>query len=62
MIKVRLTYNQEDTQELQKVLEIINSNFNILNQSKEYEGRGKSKYSNIYIDISLVTENDSKER
>lgn len=60
MLKIRLTYKQEQDAELQETLEIINSNFNVLNQSREYKGRGKSKYSNVYIDVDLIKKEERK--
>ena len=38
MLKIRITYNRE-------------KEFDIINQSPEYKNRGKSKYSNIYLDV-----------
>ncbi len=49
MLKFRITY--ADKKELDKALEKLETEFNILSISKEYRGRGKSKYSNIYLDI-----------
>lgn len=51
MLKIRITYNREEKEELTKAIESIEKDFTILNQSKEYVGRGKSLYNNIYLDI-----------
>ena len=37
--------------DIEKVLSVLEKDFQILNQSKVYKGRGTSRYSNIYIDI-----------
>jgi len=50
MIKIRLTYS--DKEEMKTALETIKENFQILNISREYKGRGDSPYSNIYIDVN----------
>lgn len=51
MLKIRITFSQDSPEELQEVLAMIEQNFNVLSQSQEYKGRGKSKYSNIYLDV-----------
>ncbi|WP_195617729.1 hypothetical protein [Clostridium paraputrificum] len=53
MIKIRLTFinNEVGHKELNKTLEKIKKDFNILNESKIYNGRGKSQYNNIYLNI-----------
>ncbi|WP_195455042.1 hypothetical protein [Turicibacter sanguinis] len=52
MIKVRLTY-VADSNEQNEVIEILKEKFEILNISKEYKGRGASKFNNLYIDLNL---------
>lgn len=54
MLKIRVTFVDEDSKsinDIEKVLSVLEKDFQILNQSKVYKGRGTSKYSNIYIDI-----------
>lgn len=50
MVKVRLTY-VAGSQEEQAVLDVLKEQFNVVNVSKEYAGRGGSKYNNIYVDL-----------
>lgn len=52
MVKVRLTYVQ-DSKEEQEVLEVLKEQFNVVNVSKEYRGRGNSQYANVYVDVEL---------
>ena len=54
MLKIRVTFVDEDSKsinDIEKVLSVLEKDFQILNQSKVYKGRGTSMYSNIYIDI-----------
>ena len=51
MLKIRITYNREDKKELEKAIEKVEKDFDILNKSRVYQGRGKSKYNNIYLDV-----------
>lgn len=51
MIKIRLTY--ADNKEKDIAIEKIKENFEVLNISREYKGRGNSQYSNVYIDIDI---------
>ena len=55
MIKLRITFvdNEEGRKELSESIAKIENNFDILNKSKVYPGRGNSQYSNIYIDASV---------
>ena len=52
MVKVRLTY-VADSNEGKIVLETLKEAFNAINVSKEYAGRGNSKYNNGYIDLEV---------
>lgn len=52
MVKVRLTY-VADSHEGKIVLETLKEAFNVINVSKEYAGRGNSKYNNVYIDLEI---------
>lgn len=52
MVKVRLTY-VADSNEEKIVLETLKEAFNVINVSKEYTGRGNSKYNNVYIDLEV---------
>ena len=54
MLKIRVTFvdgDSESNDNINKILSTLEKEFQILNQSKVYKGRGSSKYSNIYIDI-----------
>ena len=51
MLKIRITYNRNNPEELHEAINKIENNFTILNKSKVYEGRGESQYNNIYIDV-----------
>lgn len=51
MLKVRITYANKD--ELEQALEVFEKQFNVLQVSKVYEGRGKSQYSNVYVDLEV---------
>ena len=51
MLKIRVTYNREDKEELEKAMKKLEKDFNILNKSRGYEGRGQSKYNNVYLDV-----------
>lgn len=54
MLKIRVTFVDGDNKsinDINKILSALEKDFQILNQSKVYKGRGASKYSNIYIDI-----------
>lgn len=51
MIKIRLTY--ADNKEKDIAIEKIKENFEVLNISREYKGRGNSQYSNVYIDVDI---------
>lgn len=55
MIKIRITFSNEEEKNI--AIEKINDNFNVLNISKVYSGRGNSRYSNIYIDVNLKDTN-----
>lgn len=51
MLKIRITYS--DKSELDKTIKKLEKEFNVLSISKEYKGRGNSKYSNVYLDVEL---------
>ena len=51
MIKIRLTYADDEEKDI--AIEKIKENFEVLNISREYKGRGNSQYSNVYIDIDV---------
>lgn len=51
MIKIRITY--DDDKEKDIALKKIKENFEVLNISKVYRGRGNSIYNNIYIDVNI---------
>lgn len=50
MVKVRLTY-VADSDEEKAVLDVLKEQFEVINVSREYKGRGGSKYNNIYVDL-----------
>lgn len=52
MVKVRLTY-VADSEEEQEILKVLEEQFNVVSVSREYKGRGASKYNNIYIDVEI---------
>lgn len=52
MIKIRITYSNEEEKNI--AIEKIKENFEVLNISKEYKGRGNSQYSNVYIDVNNI--------
>lgn len=53
MLKIRITYvkdkQKEEVEELIQKIKILG--YDVLNESKEYLGRGTSKYVSKYIDI-----------
>ena len=53
MIKVRITFvdNDKGKEELEKVLNTLKSNHEVISRSNIYKGRNGSKYNNIYLDI-----------
>ena len=51
MIKIRLTYADDEEKDI--AIEKIKENFEVLNISREYKGRGNSQYSNVYIDVDV---------
>ena len=51
MIKIRLTY--ADDKEKDIAIKKIKDNFEVLNISREYKGRGNSQYSKVYIDVDI---------
>ena len=50
MIKIRLTYADDEEKDI--AIEKIKENFEVLNISSAYKGRGNSQYSNVYIDVN----------
>lgn len=53
MLKVRVTFvdNEKGREELNAALSKLEKDFNIISQSNIYRGRGKSQYSNVYVDL-----------
>lgn len=51
MLKIRITYNRDNKEELDRAIDKLEKDFDILNKSRVYEGRGESKYNNIYLDV-----------
>ena len=62
MIKCRLTFthDKDGVAELNNTIDTIKKDFNILNISKTYKGRGNSQYSNIYLDIIQKEHKDER--
>ena len=58
MIKIRLTYVDEEEKNI--AMEKIKENFEVLNISREYKGRGSSQYSNVYIDANIIEKISNK--
>lgn len=53
MLKIRITYNRERPEEIENAIKELEKNFDIISQSQSYKGRGKSKYSRIYLDVEI---------
>lgn len=53
MLKIRITYNYERPEELEEAIKKLEKEFEIISQSQTYKSRGKSKYSNIYLDVEM---------
>lgn len=53
MLKIRITFVDDENgrKELEVAKDKLAKEFNILSESKIYQGRGNSQYSNIYIDL-----------
>lgn len=53
MLKVRVTFvnDEKGNKELKDFMEMIEKKQTVLNQSQKYKDRGKSIYSNVYLDI-----------
>ena len=58
MLKLRITFvdDKKGNKELDKIVSLLDENMNLVNQSKVYAGRGKSKYSSIYLDMEVDKE------
>lgn len=61
MLKLRITYQNDKPHELQEALNIIEQQFDIVSRSREYKGRGLSKYNNVYLDVE-INQKRSKEK
>ncbi|NRT77662.1 hypothetical protein [Clostridium beijerinckii] len=53
MLKIRVTFvdDRDGQVELEEAKQIFKDNYRILNESRIYKGRNKSKYSNVYLEI-----------
>lgn len=53
MLKIRITFvdNKKGRAELDSAVSTLEKEYNILNKSNVYPGRGNSQYSNIYLDV-----------
>ena len=52
MLKIRITFDKNNPDELNEAIDKLKENFDIIQVSKIYEGRGESRYSNVYIDLN----------
>ena len=52
MLKIRITFDKNKPDELNEAIEKLKENFDVIQISKVYEGRGESRYSNVYIDVN----------
>ena len=52
MLKFRITFDKNNPEELNEAIEKLKENFDVIQVSKVYEGRGESRYSNVYIDVN----------
>lgn len=52
MLKLRITFDRNNPDELNEAIEKLKENFDIIQISKVYDGRGESRYSNVYIDVN----------
>ncbi|MGL4742295.1 MAG: hypothetical protein ACRC41_16125 [Sarcina sp.] len=55
MLKIRITFvdDPKGNEELKKTIKLLEENINLISQSKVCKCRGKSKYSNIYLDVEV---------
>lgn len=53
MLKIRITFveNKNGIEELEQAKKILKKEFNVIQESKIYKGRGESQFSNIYYDV-----------
>ena len=53
MLKMRITFvdTEKGRTELDAAIVKLEKEFNILSVSDVYNGRGKSQYSNVYVDV-----------
>lgn len=52
MLKIRITFDKNNPDELNEAIDKLKENFDIIQISKVYEGRGESRYNNVYIDLN----------
>ena len=52
MLKIRITFDKNNPDELNEAIEKLKESFDVIQISKVYEGRGESRYSNVYIDVN----------
>ena len=52
MLKIRITFDKNNPDELNEAIEKLKENFDVIQVSKIYESRGESRYSNVYIDVN----------
>ncbi|MBQ6631802.1 MAG: hypothetical protein IJH55_06810 [Romboutsia sp.] len=52
MLKLRITFDKNNPEELNEAIEKLKESFDVIQVSKVYEGRGESRYSNVYLDVN----------
>lgn len=50
MLKLRITFNKNNEQELEQAIEVLEQTFDIIEISKSYDN-ANSNYSRVYIDL-----------
>lgn len=55
MIKIRATFvdDPKGKEELKIIIKLLEDNINLISASRVYKGRGKSKYSNVYLEVEV---------
>lgn len=55
MLKMRITFvdNEKGRAELDSAVEKLEKEFEVISVSDTYKGRGKSQYSNVYLDVEV---------
>ncbi len=58
MLKVRITFTETEKgrEDLAQIIKILEEHTTVLSESQIYKGRGRSLYSNQYLDIEVDKE------